>query len=112
MNYRSKKIRYKTQIHDDQIETELKLFWSDFLYISPEEIIVMKGRNWNCKYGVMALFMNFYSVWESLVIRLPWEQEIAGSNPVTLNFWTYSLMEEQGTVDAQAGDRYPLGPLI
>lgn len=62
LNFRNKKIEYNLQIHLDQKEEEIVLFWKDVLGIDKEIKVRQKSnsgnlnkRNWNCKYGVITI---------------------------------------------------------
>ena len=57
------KLFYTLQYHDDQDIEKLKDFWGKTMNVDPEIIRLtrktnsgnMKGRNWNCKYGVLTV---------------------------------------------------------
>lgn len=63
LNYNSKEIHFRIQIHEDQDEQRVIDYWKKLLSIDNIHVMrktnsgKMSGRNWNSKYGVLAVYI-------------------------------------------------------
>ena len=91
INFHNKKFDYFVQLHLDQDSEEIISYWKQILGVSEIKTLMksnsgrMKGRNWNCKYGVLTIrFCDAYlksmiSTWMKLLYNELEEETVDSS---------------------------------